>query len=988
MNGSNSTAATRDDFSPQVKRVLAQRAALRCSRCHASTSGPRVHTESSLNVGVAAHITAAAAGGARYDQSLSREARRSAANGIWLCQNCAKLVDNDAIRFPENRLRGWKSRRETLALEHIGRADDGFAQVGHDRLRKPAFLLPNTHRSNPFFLRSPEVARGLDAFKPGDVLVLHGLGGAGKTQQAVQFAHERQESYGNVLFASATSVNALYESLATLADSQQTAVIVETNAPTRVKVRSLFDWLASEPTTWLLVLDNADSTDVAREIEQLLPPAHVGHVIITSRLTKWTPAFRTQAVNVWTNTEAAAFLMQRMTIDRTTDELEALGTALGGLPLALEQAAAYINQTRVSVRDYLRLLKTHNTSLLARHEPGLTDYPASVATTWLVTIRRLSTVSTDMMSLIACFSSEPIPKDLFRDLEGDHPFDVLTRAKPKPAEPSSPDSIRLALSDLATYSLITLSEDDLRMHPLLQVVVHDLRVRLPWHYGILRHIYALPDRKIWARAYWPLCAAGLMSEEGMLPWPGFGDVGIFEMKKYAPHVDAILSQLPKEVRDRAAVGRLEHLMRCYGDQLSAYESGVELLLNMLAVTVERVPLLKPETDWFKSNLEELYGRAVGAGRGDHLACKLRRLPDAPYHLMRELARGIAASGDSPTARRLFRFCRDHAIEDPRSRIDLGLAYIDEAFYVPGLSDADCMLLLEEGLSAFEKESQLSNFRAVEGICLYNAKAQTAQHKQRVLTLLEQAIPGIIQFMRLGVSVGFHAAQAYLELLEELDTIEKALRECEQFLRVTARPDKPGRGHRNVLWASRGTLLIKSGRIVPAARCFAHAVALRRRYLSSEALEEANLHYLLGKAYLDAGQETLGVPRLKVAAEKLDDGWNKNPEYAEILAALVGIHLGRSHQITAGETLLRCALSSRRDRIGANAQGLASIHRLFGIFLHDVRRLPEAEIELRRALLLIQSGSGAEKQAQQEDVLRYSSSLTAVLEELRDGDRPS
>jgi hypothetical protein len=359
-------------------------------------------------------------------------------------------------------------------------------------------------------------------------------------------------------------------------------VIVGANAPTKIKVRSLFEWLASEPKTWLLVLDNADSPEVAREIEQLLPSAHSGHVIITSRLTKWTAAFRTQAVNVWNNAEAAAFLMQRLALDRTTDELETLGTALGGLPLALEQAAAYIDRTRVSVRDYLHLLKTHNRSLLARHEPGLTDYPASVATTWLVTINRLSALSTDIMSLIARFSSEPIPKNLFRDLKGDYPFDVLTHAKSKPAERSSPDQIGLALSELATYSLITLSEDDLRMHPLLQAVVRDLRVRLPWRYGVLRRMYALPDRKIWAKAYWPLCAAGLMESGDMLPWTGFSDVGIFEMRKYAPHVEAVLSQLPEEVRNRTAVGRLEHLMKLYGHQLSAYESGAALLLSRTA----------------------------------------------------------------------------------------------------------------------------------------------------------------------------------------------------------------------------------------------------------------------------------------------------------------------------------------------------------------------------------------------------------------------
>ena len=119
MNISN-----RDEFSPSIKRSLAERVGFLCSNpeCKSPTSGPQIADSKSLNVGVAAHITAAAPKGPRYDPSLSSDERAGITNGIWLCQNCAKLVDNDPIRFYADRLRQWKLLAEQEALESIGKA--------------------------------------------------------------------------------------------------------------------------------------------------------------------------------------------------------------------------------------------------------------------------------------------------------------------------------------------------------------------------------------------------------------------------------------------------------------------------------------------------------------------------------------------------------------------------------------------------------------------------------------------------------------------------------------------------------------------------------------------------------------------------------------------------------------------------------------------------------------------------------------------------
>jgi hypothetical protein len=98
----------RSDSSQAVKRTLAQRVGLLCSNpsCMADTAGPQNDPSNVINVGVAAHITAAAGGGPRFDPGLTDKERAGASNGIWLCQNCAKLIDSDLAAYPTYVIRG------------------------------------------------------------------------------------------------------------------------------------------------------------------------------------------------------------------------------------------------------------------------------------------------------------------------------------------------------------------------------------------------------------------------------------------------------------------------------------------------------------------------------------------------------------------------------------------------------------------------------------------------------------------------------------------------------------------------------------------------------------------------------------------------------------------------------------------------------------------------------------------------------------------
>jgi hypothetical protein len=113
---------TRDEFSRETKEIAAKRVGLRCSNpnCRRPTSGPQARSRKTVNIGVVAHITAAAPGGPRYDERATQEERCSIDNALWVCQNCAKLIDNDPARYTADLLRRWRHLSEEaarLALE-------------------------------------------------------------------------------------------------------------------------------------------------------------------------------------------------------------------------------------------------------------------------------------------------------------------------------------------------------------------------------------------------------------------------------------------------------------------------------------------------------------------------------------------------------------------------------------------------------------------------------------------------------------------------------------------------------------------------------------------------------------------------------------------------------------------------------------------------------------------------------------------------------
>ena len=130
----------RDNFRARTKLQIAKRAGWQCSCpwCRCPTVGSNSEGDDEINIGVAAHICAAAPGGPRYDSSMSAEERKSASNGIWLCETHAKLVDTSDPMFTVELLREWKEEAQERSWRRVTLFDSAVEGVvqehGEDKL--------------------------------------------------------------------------------------------------------------------------------------------------------------------------------------------------------------------------------------------------------------------------------------------------------------------------------------------------------------------------------------------------------------------------------------------------------------------------------------------------------------------------------------------------------------------------------------------------------------------------------------------------------------------------------------------------------------------------------------------------------------------------------------------------------------------------------------------------------------------------------------
>jgi hypothetical protein len=323
----------------------------------------------------------------------------------------------------------------------------------------------------PVFLAGrEELLAELDARLTADgagprMAVLCGLGGAGKTSVAVEYAHRHLGEVGVCWQFPAEDPAVLAAGLAELAAQTGARDVADVRDP----VASAHAVLAAYPADWLLVFDNAPDE---ASIQRFIPPAGRGRVLVSSQSQHW-PGRLVLDVPVLDTEVAAGFLVDR-TADPDYRSAVALARELGGLPLALEQAAAYIQATGGSLAGYLTIYRARRPDLLARGKPA--GYDKTIATTWGLAFAQLGLddpQAVGLLRLVACCAPEPVPLRLLLQPSGNS-FQCEFELGVEPIlRPLLEDALAMgdAVAALRRFSLVTPSGDGLVLvHRLVQAV--------------------------------------------------------------------------------------------------------------------------------------------------------------------------------------------------------------------------------------------------------------------------------------------------------------------------------------------------------------------------------------------------------------------------------------------------------------------------------------------------------------------------------------
>jgi hypothetical protein len=368
----------------------------------------------------------------------------------------------------------------------------------------------------PEFLAGRESLLGeLDALlagRPDQVgprtAVLCGLGGAGKTSVAVEYAHRHVAEVGVCWQFAADDPAVLAAEFAVLAAQLG---VRDAGDP----VASVHGALARQEAGWLVVFDNARDR---ASIGPFLPPAGPGRVLISTQNQHWQPG-KVLDVAVLDAEVAAGFLLAR-TGDPDQATAHELAVELGGLPLALEQAAAYMQATGTLLGGYLRLFRARQADLLARGEAA--GHPAGVAATLGLALSKLAdeAPATGLLRLLAFLSPEPVPLALLfadgRDVSLPSPAgDVVV---PLLGDPLATGD---AVTALRRYSLVTpAGHGQVLVHRLVQAMARaqlaaDASER--WERAAATLVEAAIPDDTSLPAAWSTCAALLPHARAVLP---------------------------------------------------------------------------------------------------------------------------------------------------------------------------------------------------------------------------------------------------------------------------------------------------------------------------------------------------------------------------------------------------------------------------------------------------------------------------------------
>lgn len=419
----------------------------------------------------------------------------------------------------EKPVRSWRNVDKALSEvakgiqqvveELAGRMKKWTMRGEADRVQLPFYHLPL--RYNGLFTDREQVLNTLNAFfRDADeqavpVLALNGLSGMGKTQIALAYIQQASNRYDIVLWLDASSREQLAMQVSELAN--------EILLPQEEREQDLFaaikQWL-QEQQRWLLVLDHID--DMAL-VNLIMPERCTGHLLLTTQQLAVGTMATAVSIGQMETDQSVQFLLRRAKLpsvhaktDEVIEQAKAIVREMGGLPLGLDQAGAYIEETGCSFAAYLELYRAERVALLKRRGQVVDrhDHPQPAAVTLALACEKVAqrrTEHIDLLYLLAFLHSDAIPDSLLEQ-------GAKQIHEPLRSVLASRLYFQKALSDLLSFSLIQRSADRMTMsiHPLVQIVLIEgltKKQRREWATQVVSMVNAVFPEAVFE--YWAAC---------------------------------------------------------------------------------------------------------------------------------------------------------------------------------------------------------------------------------------------------------------------------------------------------------------------------------------------------------------------------------------------------------------------------------------------------------------------------------------------------
>src|SRR6266849_5099173 len=415
---------------------------------------------------------------------------------------------------------------------------------------------------------------------------ISGLGGIGKTQIAVEYAYRSHDHYQAIFWVNASTRDALSADFVILAVLLSLPEQHEQDQD--IVVRAVKRWLSTHK-HWLLILDNVDDLDM---IVDFLPMHGRGDVLLTTRLQALGTIAQSIEVEKMGPDEGVTFLLRRTkviapgaSLDEAMKENQAqaaeIVAVLDGLPLALDQAGAYIEETRCGLSQYLSLYGTRRKELLLRRGRFPVDHPNSVVATWSLSFQQVeqeSLAAADLLHILAFLNPEAIPEEII----------TLGAAELGPVlgeVASDPLKFDKIIELLLSYSLIRRTPEvrSLSIHRLVQAVLKDgmdTDIQRLWAERVIRTVnHAFPDVELQT---WERC------------------------RRYLPHVQICAMYSEEYTLSFPEAARLFNEAASYLVVHASYEQAERLLLRALAIRQQVLEAHHPDTAHTLNDLGALY----------------------------------------------------------------------------------------------------------------------------------------------------------------------------------------------------------------------------------------------------------------------------------------------------------------------------------------------------------------------------------------------